>query len=352
VAPVSDDCFDPRARRRRVIGRLLSVPVGLVALGVGAWWWMIRMPGQSFRGQLPPLSSEEQALSAELRRDVTELAVTIGERNTRRPEGLDLAASFVDRELAKAGYDVQSTTLQAGGVACRSFAAERRGRRHPDDIVVVGAHYDSAVGSPGANDNGSGAAAVLALARRLAGSTPGRTLRLELWPNEEPPWFQHEGMGSLASARAARSRGERIVAMLSLETIGSYSDEEDSQRYPAPFDMFYPSTGDFVAFVGNTGSRALVHRLVGGFRERVAFPCEGAAAPSSIAGVGWSDHWSYWQQGYPAVMVTDTAPFRYRHYHTRNDLPEHMDFDRMARVVGGLRVLLESLTAGSGYAEE
>src|SRR5262249_21271394 len=160
---------------------------------------------------------------------------------------------------------------------------------------------------------------------------------------EEPPYFQTPAMGSAVYARRCRERGEKVVAMLGLETIGYYTDRPGSQRYPFPFGLFYPKTGDFVAFVGNTGSRALVHRAVAAFRAGAPFPSEGAAAPAALQGVGWSDHWSFWQEGYPAVMVTDTAPFRNPDYHTPRDVPDRLAYAPMARVVAGLVRVVEAL---------
>jgi Zn-dependent M28 family amino/carboxypeptidase len=210
---------------------------------------------------------------------------------------------------------------------------------------VIGAHYDSVAGTAGANDNASGVAALLELGRLLKKTKPERTVRLVAFVNEEPPWFQTEEMGSLVYARRAKKRGERIVAMLALETIGCYSDLPKSQHYPAPFNMFYPDTGNFIAFVGNLRSRSLLRRAIGTFRATTPFPSEGVAAPESISGIGWSDHWSFWQEGYPALMVTDTAPFRYLHYHESEDTPEKLDYERMARVVTGLgRVAMELAT--------
>jgi hypothetical protein len=134
--------------------------------------------------------------------------------------------------------------------------------------------------------------------------------------------------------------------MLSLETIGYFSDAPDSQRYPTLVAPFYPSTGDFIAFVGNSESRALVHRAVRAFRRHTRFPSEGAALPASVPGVGWSDQWSYWQQGYPAVMVTDTAPFRYPYYHSARDTADRIDYARMARVTLGLYDVVAELLTG------
>jgi Zn-dependent M28 family amino/carboxypeptidase len=136
--------------------------------------------------------------------------------------------------------------------------------------------------------------------------------------------------------------------MLSLETIGYYSDAPNSQQYPPPFNLYYPSTGNFIGFVGNEESSRLVEQVVRAFRQHAKFPSEGSAAPSDVPGVGWSDHWSFWQAGYPALMVTDTAPFRYPHYHLSSDTPDKLDYDRMARVVDGLQAVIGDLAGDSG----
>jgi Zn-dependent M28 family amino/carboxypeptidase len=200
-------------------------------------------------------------------------------------------------------------------------------------------------GSPGANDNASGAAAVLALARRFADRPQARTIRFVLFVNEEPPLFWTDQMGSLVYAREAKQRGDDIVAMLSLETMGCFLDEPGSQRYPPPFGMFYPDEGNFIAFVGMSSSGPLVERAVGAFRGACRFPSEGAALPSLVPRVGSSDHWSFWKQGYPALMVTDTAPYRYRHYHKPTDTPDKLDYERLARVVEGLDAVIRVIAS-------
>jgi Zn-dependent M28 family amino/carboxypeptidase len=190
-------------------------------------------------------------------------------------------------------------------------------------------------------------AAVIELAQALRSWAPQRTWRFALFVNEEPPFFASDQMGSQLHARTARARNERIVAMFSLETIGYYSDAPGSQRYPFPFNLFYPDRGNFLAFVANLRSRALLHQTIATFRAQAQFPSEGVAAPAFIPGVDWSDHGSFWEQGYPALMITDTAPYRYPHYHTARDTPDRVDYERLARVVQGLertfRVLDTSL---------
>jgi Zn-dependent M28 family amino/carboxypeptidase len=152
-------------------------------------------------------------------------------------------------------------------------------------------------------------------------------------------------MGSRVHVERARARGERFVAMYSLETIGYYSDARDSQGYPPPLGLFYPDRGDFVAFVANVASRGLLHASLAKFRAHAQFPSEGIAAPAFIPGVDWSDHWTFWDAGLPAVMITDTAPYRYPHYHTARDTPDKLDYDRLARVTAGIERMLRALDA-------
>jgi Peptidase family M28 len=331
----------------KTIWKGLIVPVLVLAsLGFAFWHAMLWMPLKSYDGPWIPLSTEESALREALRRDVHLIAGDIGDRNVfAYPQLIDTAA-WIESSLAQTGYQVRRLGFEARGNSCYNLEAEIRGRTHPEEIVVIGAHYDSVPGCPAANDNGSGVAALLALSRAFAGQQPDRTLRFVAFVNEEPPFFRTSEMGSLVYARECHQRGDRIVAMLSIETIGYYRDESGSQKYPPPFSLFYPAEGNFIAFVGNLGSKSLVRRCLATFRRQVKFPSEGAALPEFITGIGWSDHWSFWTVGYPAVMVTDTAPFRYPYYHSPEDTPEKLDYERMARVVGGLELVVQDL-AGS-----
>jgi peptidase M28-like protein len=306
-------------------------------------WWMIGMPGRSHSGPLPPLSAKEADLRNRLEGHVRALAGRIGERNVFQSAHLAAAAHYIEEQLAGYSHLVTREDFPIGDLVVRNLVVERRGSTRADEIVVVGAHYDSVTGSPGANDNATGVAALLEIARAFIRQQPSRTARCAFFVNEEPPFYLTGGMGSLHHARGARRRGEKIVAMLSLETIGYYTDAAHSQHYPFPFALFYPSTGDFIGFVGNLGSRTLVRRSVASFRRHAAFPSEGVSAPGWIAGIGWSDHWSFWEQGYPGVMVTDTALFRYGPYHTAGDTPDQVSYDRLSRVVAGLERVVGDL---------
>ncbi len=305
---------------------------------------MIFMPGKSYAGELPPLQPAQQLLQEEMRRDIEEISGTIGEHNYQKYENLIAVAQFIDASFSQAGYDVKSQEYSVKGQLFRNLEVEIPGNQKAEEIVVIGAHYDSVAGSPGANDNGSGVAATLALARAFAGKETSRTLRFVAFVNEEQPFAHTENMGSMVYAKGCRDRNENVVAMLSLETMGYYSNQPGSQKYPLGIlDKVYPITGNFIAFVGNFASSKLIRQVVGSFRTHTQFPSEGATLPNSTPGAGWSDHWSFWQHGYSALMVTDTAPFRYPYYHTAQDTPEQVQYDSLARVVAGLEAVITDL---------
>jgi len=304
---------------------------------------LLRMPGRNIRGPIPPLTESQQALRDALRRDVAELGGNIGERNVMRPLALAAAARYIERSFADGGYTPARQIFDADGVSCENIEAEVRGG---DEIVVIGAHYDTVIGAPGADDNGSGVAAMLALARVFADRKQKRTLRFVAFANEEPPWFATEQMGSFRYAQRCRDRGENVVAMLSLESIGYFSDTAGSQRYPAMLELVYPKQGNFIAFASNLTSGAMLRRCVAVFRRHATVPSEGGALPEQVPGIGWSDQWAFWRCGYRAVMVTDTALFRNPNYHTATDTPDTLDYERLARVVEGLGGVVEDLANG------
>ncbi len=324
--------------------------LGLAAAAMAAAFavhFMTGMPGKSHTGPHPPLSAEERLLRDRLERHVGTLAGEIGERSLWNPAGLEAAARYVRDAFEREGWQVTEHPYRVEGIQVRNVEAAKPGISRPREIVLVGAHYDSLAGTPGANDNATGTAALLELSRLLKGRPLARTLRLVAFVNEEPPFFHTDVMGSRVYARRARQRNENVVAMLSLEKIGYYTDRPGSQSYPAGLGLFYPGTGNFIAFVGNLSSRELLRRAIRAFRESTPFPSEGGAVPSWVMGAGWSDHWSFWEEGYRAIMVTDTALFRYPYYHSPQDTPDKVDYESMARVVSGLAHVVADLADGS-----
>ena len=279
-----------------------------------------------------------------LRRHVHALASEIGERNVWRYAALQRAAEYIASEFRACGYSPIRQTYDVSRLPVSNIEATLPGASAPGEILVLGAHYDTVSACPGANDNGTGLAALLEIARRLAGRSQPRTVRFVAFVNEEPPFFQTPQMGSAVYANAARVRGEHIIGMLSLETMGYYSNERGSQQYPAEaMRDLYHDVGNFIGFVANEESRELLECAARAFTRRAATPLEAAALPAALPGTSWSDHWSFWQAGYAALMVTDTAPWRYPWYHTANDTLDKIDFEKLADVVDGLEAVTLAL---------
>ncbi len=274
---------------------------------------------------------------------VRTLAQTIGPRSYRDEANLSAAADFVTRSLEGAGYTVAFQPYEVKGRTYRNIIAERRGTEEPDRILIVGAHYDTVEGTPGADDNASGIAVLLELARLHAVTRFRNTVRFVAFTLEEPPFFQSRQMGSRVYARSLKERGERVEAMICLEMVGYYSQEKDSQSFPLFWLRWrYPSTGNFITVVGNSASEPLQARVRDGLKSHATLPVETFTGPWWIPGVDLSDHRSFWREGYPAVMLTDTAFYRNPHYHRGTDRPETLDYPAMAELTGGLYyVLLE-----------
>jgi len=284
-----------------------------------------------------------EGLEKDLKAHVRVLADDIGPRNVFNPKNLEEAFLYLRRFWEEMGYEVKVETFQAEGHTCRNAAVEIPSRSASDEIVVVGAHYDTVGYSPGANDNGSAVAGLLELSRLFKEVSPRPTLRFVAFVNEEPPFFKTHNMGSLVYAKGCRRRGEKIVAMVCLETIGYYRKEKGTQKYPFPLSACYPDTGDFLAVVGNLQSKPLVQSFARHFMEESDFPIQCAALFGLVPGIDWSDHWSFWEVGYPAIMLTDTALFRYPYYHTTEDTPDKLDYHSLARVTYGIHKALRGL---------
>jgi Zn-dependent M28 family amino/carboxypeptidase len=289
---------------------------------------------------LAELTPDEQAIAAALRRHV--VAIAGAPRNLRHYESLQQTAAYIAGDFALAGYRPRHQVFEVDGRCVANVEAERQGRNRPDRILVVGAHYDSVDDSPGANDNASGVAVMLELARMHAAAAAPVTVRFVAFVNEEPPYFMTPAMGSWHYAADAAARGDDLVAMISLETIGYYRDDIGSQDYPFPFGVVLPSRGNFLAMVSNIRSMRALITAAKAFRSATCLPLVASPAPASIPGVAWSDHWSFWRHGYRALMLTDTALYRYPHYHLETDTPDRLDYERMARVLTGCAAVIKA----------
>jgi Zn-dependent M28 family amino/carboxypeptidase len=285
------------------------------------------------------------ALEERLRRHVQALAGEIGERHVWRPQALHAAADYIRGQFEAVGFAVAAQAYETHGVRCENLEVAIPGAGGGGEMLLAGAHYDTVPGSPGADDNASGVAGLIEIARELRARTPACTLKLVAFVNEEPPFFPFGRMGSKVYADAARARGDDIRLMLSFEMLGCYRDEPGSQAYPPFLRWFYPERGNFIAFVSNLRSRRRLAEFTRAFRTHCDFPSERLAAPALVPGVSWSDQRSFWRAGYRAVMVTDTAFYRNPHYHCASDTPERLRYPEMARVVQGLARTLAALAA-------
>jgi Zn-dependent M28 family amino/carboxypeptidase len=279
----------------------------------------------------------------QLRSHIEELAGTIGEHNIFHPDALRAAENYITEQWRQQGYPVRKQSYRVKGIECSNLEVTCSGANSGDELILIGAHYDSVWGSPGANDNGSGVAALLELSRLFRATPPAVTLRFVAFVNEEPPFFNWGQMGSMHYAEEARRRRDPIRFMISLETIGCYRTQPGSQRYPSGLSYFYPNTGHFIAFVSNLGSRRVMRHCLKIFAAASGFPAEALAAPALVPGVSWSDHSSFWRHGFKAFMITDTAFYRYPYYHTAEDTPDKLDYLPFAEMANGLYRMLSGL---------
>lgn len=298
------------------------------------------------------LNDEQKKLADQLKADVHYLSEDIGERNMQSGRMQETAA-WIENRMQKAGYTPYRQPYQLQhwsfrGKTADNIIAELKGEKNPEEIIIVGAHYDSILHSPGANDNASAVAVLLYLTEWFNGQSPDKTIRFVSFANEEPPFFKTKDMGSYACAREAHEKEEAITAMIALDGLGYFSDEQDSQSYPLPgLGFFYPKKANFIGFVSRFSDRNLMKKCLKNFRSNTSLNAEGAALPSFIPGASWSDHWSFWQFDYPALMVTDTLPFRDPAYHSPEDTAERLDYKRMGLVAEGLKKVISRLATDS-----
>lgn len=317
--------------------KLFFTVCAFLIIGFIVLYFYITVPGKSYRGSFLPLSEHEVQIASQLHTHIDMLATQIGERRIGRPEGLAKSAAYIKTTLENFGYTPLVQSFIVDNTVCENISIEIKGQKTPQEIILFGAHYDTAPpASFGANDNGSGVAALLVMAQHFANHSFDKTLRFVFFVNEEAPFFYTQHMGSLRYAQEAKKNKENIQAMFCLETIGYYSEEPASQYYPFPLSCFYPDKGNFIGFISNFSSREILVKAIKVFRATTQFPSEGAALPSFIEGVAWSDHWSFWHEGYKAIMITDTAFDRYPYYHTNQDTADKVDYNRLARVVQGI----------------
>lgn len=290
----------------------------------------------------PEFSLSDNSLPDRLKGHVFKLSEEIGERSIFRYPQLTQAADYITGQFREHGLSVEFQEYFLYEKRAKNIIAQIPGIKKPEEIIIVGAHYDTCF-NPGANDNASGVAALLELAGLMSKEKNSRTIRFIAFANEEPPFFKTKDMGSYVYASRAREQGENIKAAVILEMIGYYSDRLFSQRYPVFLGFFYPNRANFIAVVGNPANRGLVRKINGCFKKNSRIPIRSAVLFDFVPGVDFSDHWSFWQNGFPAAMITDTSFYRYSQYHGNSDTYEKLDYRSAAAVIEGLKPVLSGL---------
>lgn len=279
--------------------------------------------------------------AAQLKVDVNHLALASRVYNDR--SGLDAVAAWIHGRFEGCGARVQDQVYGVQGKAYRNVVADFGPSQGP--VLVVGAHYDTCDAKPGADDNASGVAGLLALAKLLQAHPPRHPVELVAYTLEEPPFFRSADMGSVRHAQALKASGRQVRGVLVLEMIGTFEDAENSQDYPLPgLSLIYGGRGDFLAIVGEVGGAGFTRKVKADMRGACGLPIKSINATSAISGIDFSDHRSYWAEGIPAVMLTDTAFLRNPRYHTAADTPDHLDYRRMAEAVRGVYGAVEALS--------
>ncbi|MDP8263042.1 MAG: M28 family peptidase [Candidatus Ancaeobacter aquaticus] len=289
------------------------------------------------------MNNENSELIENLKKHVIKLSDEIGDRSVFKYEQLCEAEKYITEELVSYGYTVTFQEYTILNKQVKNIIVTRRGTKTPEDMIIVGAHYDSTL-NPGADDNASGVAGLLELARFMADKNTGSTIEFAAFPAEEPPFFDSEDMASLVYAKAAKKGKVNIKGVLILEMIGYFDKKPRTQTYPNfAGALVYPNRGDFIAVLGNLKSINLVGAIRSCFKKQSRFPMKPIITFNYASAVHFSDHWAFWQEGYRAVMITDTSFYRNHHYHTETDTYDTLDYESMAEIVRGLKGTLIEL---------
>jgi len=284
-------------------------------------------------GQTPAISVAPDVLRSHVER----LSNTEHARSYQNLEALNTAAAYIKAEFESHTEYVQEQKYRVYNQEYKNIICSfgpTDGER-----IIIGAHYDVCQDQPGADDNASGVAGILEIARLLKANAPNLKHRIDLvaYTLEEPPYFRSEFMGSAVHAKSLKDNGVKVRAMVCLEMIGYFSDEPKSQEYPVGLlKLFYPTTGNFITIVGQLGKGGLTRSMKKGMSAGSSIDVRSISAPRFIPGIDYSDHLNYWNYNYNAVMITNTSWYRNANYHMATDTPETLDYRRMAEVVKGV----------------
>ena len=310
---------------------LLVLPL-LVVISTQYGWVFFSKNYKPHQQQIEKL----KPLADELKSHVVYLSETCGNRDIFNDyDNLNKAADYISQELNSYGYEVQYQEYKVSGKVVKNIYVIKQSSKPDTETLIIGAHYDT-YSNPGADDNASAVAGNLALAKRLSNVETDSNLNFVFFVNEEPPFFHSQAMGSVVYAKALKAQGTKVKGAIILEMIGYYSQDWFSQKYPVLIGPFFPNKGNFIAFVSNFDSNTFLKDIKNKFIKRSNFPMRTLVAPSFVNGVDFSDHWSFWQEGYPAIMITDTAFMRNKNYHQPTDTPQTLNYQAMSEIIKAL----------------
>ena len=337
-------CAPDETRRRRKAGKrkpaikLMLYILAVTFILILALCFYITQPIWGVRRSDSAARVDPRSLETHVRT----LSESLGPRDASHPENLERVAAYVRQKFAEAGGRIREQAYMVGGTTYRNIIADFG--PETNERIVVGAHYDAAGPYPGADDNASGIGGIIELAQLLGQTDLHLKVEVVAYALEEPPFFRSQYMGSAVHARALKKEGAKVRAMIVVEMLGYFSDAADSQQFPVSLlRLLYPSQGNFISVIGRLGEGILVRKIKRSMLEASSLPVYSINAPRSIPGVDFSDHLNYWDEGFPAVMVTDTAFYRNPNYHTRADTAEKLDYNRMAQVVEGVYAAVKEL---------
>jgi len=314
----------------KILKRILLAGIFLFSLAILSWFLISAPVLTSFDNNYQPYADKDQLLA-----HVKKLSDELPDRSIDT-EKLNLSAEYIHSEFSKHLKNVFFQEYNVDGLIYKNVIAEI-GETSCNGIYVIGAHYDAFNGLPGADDNASGIAGVLELARILSNKPPRCKTQLIAYTLEEPPYFRSEGMGSYIHAKSLIDKNESVALMLSIEMIGYFSDEENSQEYPLEsLSKIYPSAGNFIGLVSNLSNVLITRKIKKYMTAATPLPVQSINAPADIPGIDLSDHRNYWHFGFPAIMITDTSFYRNERYHTEDDTWDTLDYGKMAMVVDGV----------------
>lgn len=326
-----------------MIVRFALVLVALAALSTLAVTSLSSVGGPPPSSSLQPLTPEQEKVADDLLHDVEQISFDIGRREHAKPGSLERTVDYLRSSLRDLALPPREQTFEVDGFVRTNLCVEFPGKLAPKELIVVAAHYDAHRRSPGAHANASGVATLLTLAKGLRNEALGRTVQLVFLVNGERPWPGTKDWGARRYADMLAEQETKVVAMLSLDTLGFFSDAPDSQHFPLPTSAVYPSVANFVGVFGAPSAKSFVEHVVRTWRGRSSFPIVGGALPSWFPGMPDSDHEAFADHGWPAVVITDTGRNRHKDSGTTFDLHERLDFPRLARVAGGLQGLIVEL---------